>query len=93
MVDYPTGGEWALLYSSAANGFSLNRFLHHCSDYRGPSVTLFTYKDEDDTEHLVALAVDVEWRYMLCVCKLMVAFNWTGLLNSIHNGSDMVLRP
>ena len=64
MVNYPTGGEWALLYSSAANGFSLNRFLHHCSDYHGPSVTLFTCRDGDGTESLSALAVDVEWRFV-----------------------------
>ncbi|XP_065890266.1 uncharacterized protein [Dysidea avara] len=61
-VDYPVGGEWSLLYSSAANGFSLNRFLHHCSDYRGPSVMLLCYRDDESVEHLLALAVDVEWR-------------------------------
>ena len=67
MVDYPTGGEWSLLYSSAANGFSLNRFLHHCSDYHGPSITLLTCRDKDGTDSLLALAVDVEWR---CVSSL-----------------------
>jgi len=65
MVDYPIGGEWNLLYSSAANGFSLNRFVHHCSDYRGPSVMLFSCRDEDGIDRLLALAVDVEWRYIL----------------------------
>ena len=65
MVDYPTGGEWTLLYSSATNGFSLNRFLHHCSDYHGPSVTLFRCHDKDGINSLFALAIDVEWRYVL----------------------------
>ena len=69
-MDYPVGGEWSLLYSSAANGFSLNRFLHHCSDYRGPSVMLLCYRDDESVEHLLALAVDVEWRCacVVCVC-------------------------
>ena len=62
MVDYPTGGEWTLLYSSAASGFSLNRFLHHCSDYHGPSVMLLKCQDKEGTDSLLALAVDVEWR-------------------------------
>lgn len=62
MVNYPTGGEWTLLYSSAANGFSINRFLHHCSDYHGPSVTLFRCHDKDGINSLFALAIDVEWR-------------------------------
>ena len=66
-MDYPVGGEWTLLYSSAANGFSLNRFLHHCSDYRGPSVMLLCYRDDESVKHLLALAVDVEWR-CVCVC-------------------------
>lgn len=67
MVDYPTGGEWTLLYSSAANGFSLNRFLHHCSDYHGPSVTLFTCRDKEGTDSLLALAVDAEWRCVFSI--------------------------
>lgn len=50
--------EWTLLYDSREHGQSLNRFKHHCMDYRGPTVALLKVGKEG----LLIAAIDVEWR-------------------------------
>lgn len=40
----------------------MNRFLHHCLDYKKPSVMLVRcYHKTERTEGLYALMVDTEW--------------------------------
>lgn len=60
--DYPVGCTWTLLYSSAQHGFSLNRFVHHSSDYRDPTITLLHCHAPTGEDYLFAIAVDTEWK-------------------------------
>eukprot|EP00731_Ephydatia_muelleri_P015305 Em0008g1025a len=61
-VSFPVGGVWTQLYSSRVHGTSMNRFLHHCLDYKKPSVMLVRcYHKTERTEGLYALMVDTEW--------------------------------
>lgn len=61
--DLPSGGMWSCLYSSEVHGFSLNRFQHHCFDYKGPSIMMIDCHDQDGSVHTFVLAMDSEWRY------------------------------
>ena len=62
-VDYSIGGTWTTLYSSSKHGFSMNRFQHHCSDYRHPSVLVLTcHNSREDRRYTFVLALDTEWR-------------------------------
>lgn len=61
-VSFPVGGVWTLLYSSRKHGTSMNRFLHHCLDYKKPSVMFVKcYHKTEHTDNLFALMVDTEW--------------------------------
>ena len=68
LCDYPLGGIWTRLYSSSQHGFSMNRFQHHCSDYREPSVMVLNCRtrgsgeEEEDEMYQFAIAVDTEWK-------------------------------
>ena len=70
--DYPLGGTWTRLYSSSQHGFSMNRFQHHCSDYREPSVMVLDCRcqrgeeEGGDGRHQFAIAVDTEWKSASC---------------------------
>ena len=62
-VDYSIGGTWTTLYSSSKHGFSMNRFQHHCSDYRHPSVLVLTcHNSGENRRYTFVLALDTEWR-------------------------------
>ena len=67
LCDYPIGGSWTLLYSSSLHGFSMNRFQHHCSDYREPSVMILDCRAQQGgggggEVYRFAIAVDMEWK-------------------------------
>uniref|UniRef100_A0A1I8BQQ2 TLDc domain-containing protein n=1 Tax=Meloidogyne hapla TaxID=6305 RepID=A0A1I8BQQ2_MELHA len=49
--------DWTLLYSSAKNGLSVNRFEANVFDYRGPTVAIFSLTNNQ----LYAIAADEEW--------------------------------
>lgn len=51
--------DWTLLYSSAKNGLSVNRFEANVFDYRGPTVAIFSLTNNQ----LYAIAADEEWRH------------------------------
>ena len=62
-VDYSIGGTWTTLYSSNKHGFSMNRFQHHCSDYKHPSVLVLTcHNSGEERPYTFVLALDTEWR-------------------------------
>lgn len=57
------GGIWTCLYSSRDHGLSMNRFQHHCFDYKQPSVMIVDcLNKETDEMYSFALAMDSEWR-------------------------------
>lgn len=60
--DHPVGGRWTLLYSSAKHGFSLNRFIHHSSDYGEPSVVVLECPAATGEDYAFAIAVDSAWK-------------------------------
>lgn len=62
--DLPVGGNWTCLYSSRKHGFSMNRFQHHCFDYKQPSVMIINCLAVDSSTYSFALAMDSEWRYV-----------------------------
>ena len=76
VCDYPMGGSWTRLYSSSLHGFSMNRFQHHTSDYREPSVMILDCRaqpgggggaereGEREGDYKFAIAVDMEWRWV-----------------------------
>lgn len=67
--DLPSGGNWTCLYSSRDHGFSMNRFQHHCFDYKQPSVMIIDCNAGRDGKHFsFALAMDSEWRQVYCRC-------------------------
>lgn len=62
-ADHSVGGSWTVLYSSSKHGFSMNRFQHHCSDYKDPSVLLLTcHHDGEDRMYSFVVALDTDWR-------------------------------
>lgn len=50
--------HWTLLYDSTQHGLGSNRFLHHVTGYKGP--TLVLVKGESD--HVFCIAADKEWK-------------------------------
>ena len=51
--------DWLLLYSSASNGLSINRFETNVFEYRGPTLAIFRLCSAE----LYAIAADEEWRH------------------------------
>ena len=81
-VGSPVGGEWTCLYSSDRHGLSMNRFQHHCSDYKHPSLlTLTCYQPQDHTLYQFAIALDTEWR---CVCVCVCVHTSVCTVNTAH---------
>lgn len=58
MIASQSPSHWTPLYNSDNDGLSVNRFEHHVTDYRGPTVT-FLYAEGD---RVFCLAIDCAWK-------------------------------
>lgn len=50
--------HWTLLYDSSEHGVGANRFLHHVTGYKGPTLVLLRGNDD----HIFCISAPTEWR-------------------------------
>lgn len=50
--------HWTLLYNSSQHGIGSNRFLHHVTGYKGPSLIIL----KGNSNNIYCIASDKEWR-------------------------------